>query len=669
MNKKLILIVFLAAILGSICCNRGEKNPANSSNKNIVYIAQEVGSIKGQVRLKDVQDNSGIVVFIAGTSYFAYTDEKGDFTIYNVPFGEYEIRSQKEGYFPAKIGTVRLFKSNTIDTQNIILPPFILSVLPTPTQEPLSQQSGSITGLVLIPDAPSSSGVVVQIDNTNYKTVTDTEGRYTFPAIPPGKYNFTFSKGDFKHALTEIEVVKGKETVVPDTTLNFTEAPTPKEPEHIISGIVEMYDEHKNRADNYDSVLITLEGTNYIATPDATGNFVFRNLQRGNYVLSAKAPTYVLRNKIEIDLNNQDSATVVVALDRDIQKVEDAGVLKGKVQLESPQDNAAPVDNSGVIAGLAGTSYLAYTDKDGNFMIKDIPVGKYTLIAQAEGYVPYSYPDVEIIKDQETNISDIELLISVTPPEVIYTSPGDGEEGVIVKREVPVIIKFSQSMKPESVKQAFSISPAVDHKLIIGQGAMYSNGLPPYGAREKEFAELKKIQESTSDDVLLVKLFGISDKNPVQYDAKYTITIGNTAENYEEVTLQEPYVFSFATGKAAVVGTKPANGERKVVVGQHFPLMIYFNAAIDHTTLTPNNIKISPEPASSVEIQAQDSAYNDGWTEVALRTNLNPETKYTVTLSKDIATMDGKSLSNTPYKFSFTTYKAIEYKPQPLVNP
>jgi len=69
----------------------------------------------------------------------------------------------------------------------------------------LSAQTGgtaSLQGAVTDPTGAAISGANVTITNTDTKvarnTVTDTEGRYSLPNIPPGPYSLTVSATSFK---------------------------------------------------------------------------------------------------------------------------------------------------------------------------------------------------------------------------------------------------------------------------------------------------------------------------------------------------------------------------------------------------------------------------------------------------------------------------------------
>jgi len=209
---------------------------------------------------------------------------------------------------------------------------------------------------------------------------------------------------------------------------------------------------------------------------------------------------------------------------------------------------------------------------------------------------------------------------------------------VIIRRTVPVFVRFSKKMRVETVKRAFRIDPAVDYRLYMGR------------------------QNPQSDfDLLYVELRGISDYNPMKFDTRYSITIGPEATDFEGITLEEPYNFSFTTAKAAIIETQPKEGDDRVALGPQFPLIFYFNAPIRHDTLDSRTIRVSPELYGGFQTSAQENRAS-GWTEVRVFGEWKDDTEYTIVFTRGIRTFDGSGLSNTPYRLSFRTAKRIPHE-------
>src|SRR3990172_4845603 len=82
----------------------------------------EVGSISGKVTLQNEADNTGIMVYIPGTSFMALTDASGKFTISDVPEGTYLIlRAEKDGYNYSSLSNITVQSSKTTTVSNQML--------------------------------------------------------------------------------------------------------------------------------------------------------------------------------------------------------------------------------------------------------------------------------------------------------------------------------------------------------------------------------------------------------------------------------------------------------------------------------------------------------------------------------------------------------------------
>ncbi len=79
------------------------------------------GSISGQVTLSSQSDHRGALVFLEGTSYSAYTDTTGDFTLSGVPVSNYQYTAMAQGYLANKGNAVVVTKSQTTNVNLIVL--------------------------------------------------------------------------------------------------------------------------------------------------------------------------------------------------------------------------------------------------------------------------------------------------------------------------------------------------------------------------------------------------------------------------------------------------------------------------------------------------------------------------------------------------------------------
>lgn len=81
------------------------------------------GAISGTVDLTDTNDDSGVVVTAVGSVRSAVTDASGNYTISNIPAGNYTVRADKPGYNFGETGGVTVSEGNTTTGINFSLAP------------------------------------------------------------------------------------------------------------------------------------------------------------------------------------------------------------------------------------------------------------------------------------------------------------------------------------------------------------------------------------------------------------------------------------------------------------------------------------------------------------------------------------------------------------------
>ncbi len=629
--SKIAALLFLMLVILSFflpACSKKSKTPesAKPPSESASLSDWNRASISGQVLTPDSPEHSGILVFAAGTSFVAYTDEKGNFTILDVAVGTYTFEAQKTGYKNVSLGKVTIDGSPEEPAEPAKLPTVVLEKL---SAKETGERYGGLIGQVELENQTGGGGVLVQIQGTLFKTVTDDAGVYRFFNLAPKAYTLGFSKRGFAARTVSVNVLPGEPTYASPLRLKPLVQPIKYRK---IYGVVDMYDLKGEPTNKFDTAIITLEGTSYLALLDSEGKFVFNKIPPGQYTLNAVAPGFQNRSKIDIDLTDLEYTNVSVILDQVPSESEKLGAIRGVASLEDADDD------SGISVALMGTSIVAITDVVGHYVLSSVPPGTYTVLAQAEGYFPEKIEAIDVKEGEEVELDEITLEIRVEPPEVVYTDPGDGQMGVLVKKIAPLYVRFSKKMKPGTVKRAFSISPATDYRIFMGREH-----------RQSDF------------DLLFVQLLGASEKDPLDFDTRYTVTISTAATDYENVSLEEDYKFTFTTGKASIIETRPGEGESSAFVNLQRPIHIYFNATINPDTVNNDTVDITPEP----ETIPRFTFVNDpdtGWTEVHIFSQLKPDTRYTLTLHSGIQTNKGSYISNIPYRLHFRTAKRRELR-------
>lgn len=633
-NRKslstVIYLIFLSMLLCVLLtsCGREEESPDNKIIPDMSLPTPQsdwkTTTVSGSVQIPDRDDQSGVLVYASGKSLMAYTDRNGEFTLLNVPLGDYEFMGRLDGYEVASLGTIIIEGTPRNPPEPVRLSSVELEKKPEET-EPV--QYGGIVGKVENEKGDAAEGVLVQIEGTLFKTVTDDQGVFRFFNMKPKAYTLNFSKAGYVPQSKSLNVQPGSPTFTDPVQLK----PINQESKsRKIYGTVDMYDLKGEPVNKFNSVIVALEGTSYVALPDSQGNFTFE-VSPGKYTITANAPGFENRSKIDVDLTELEYTNVSVILDKIPSEEASQGILRGAVKLEDEEDH------SGVSVALTGTSKVAVTDSAGRYELTGIPEGEYTLLAQTEGFITIAMENIRINPGEELELETITLERRVNPPEVIYTDPGNGESDVMVQEITPVFIRFSKQMKPDSLRRAFSIRPSVDYKIYAGRQSRYSDY-----------------------DLMYVELAGTTTANPLQFDTRYTITISTAAEDFEDLTLEEEYEFTFNTGEASVTGTTPADGATGAFITNQRPIYVYFNAPLDPDTVNTRNISIEPDTYVIPDVRLVEDP-ETGWATIRIFTEMEPDTRYTVRIGSGVLTENGSGISNLPYTFRFRTSKRREF--------
>ncbi len=585
---------------------------------------QQTCIVKGMVSLESGESPEGIMVYAGGTSLVSFTDEKGEFSILDVPLGkEYQFFLQKPGYKTQNLTKITFNSPGTFSLEDVVFDDV--------SEE--EEKLGAIMGSVELEGTRDFSNVIVELEEQLIRTVTDEAGIYSIPNLEPGVYRLVFKKSGYSTEKVTVDVKPGPmPTNVPPVSL-FTIQKSESN-QRVINGNVEMYDVAGNVQNKFAQVVIGLEGTTHMAMPDALGNFKFTELPPARYTITATAPGYVIRDKIDIDLIDLPYTYVTVVLDEDPTQTNRTGTIRGKVTLAD-----GSINHAGIMVGCMGTSYLALTDEEGFYTIEDVAEGSYSLMAELSGYVPVKIEPVLVLLNETTQVSEMKLDLYIEPPEILFTQPADGDKNIRVRREIPVYIWFSKKMQPASLKSAVSVSPTVDYDAYSG-----------------------KEHPQSDFDILLLMLKGAYTDNPAGFNTTYKISIGSGARDIEGQQLEESYEFSFTTGEAEIIDTIPRDGEESASLSPGTPVAIFFNASIDHQTLNTSTIRLDGETYSDVEVYAYDNR-RTGWTTARIRTAWEFDTEYTITIERGVRTIDGSPVSNTPYRLHFRTSRLREVSP------
>jgi hypothetical protein len=622
----------LALLAMAIACRRDASAPTDPDNA--ASRAAAGARLVGEVALADQADAGGVQVYLPGTRLFAIADETGGFAIDDVPVGVHKVAARLAGYEPTVLEEALELRDADMG-QDVRLEPIVLSPRKRASASLEDEQGfGSIEGRVIVAgreamDAEAQgTPAVVELEGTPYRTTCLSDGTFLLWNLPPDQYRVTARVPGAIPQTKAVRVLPGSRA-----TLQLTLAADESARDGRIAGQVELYDTQGQLTNEFDRIVVRLMGTAISTTLQPDGTFVLENLPRRRYVITAGGDGFLLAGPAEVDLGLQPEASVLLTLTASEPTPSETGRVIGF----AIKGDMEPDEQSGISIVLAGTQAAATTDQLGQFTLERVPPGSYRLLASATGYRSAEAGPVEVVAGQDTELEGIFLEPDRDAPRVVQTDPADGSREVMIRREIPVTIRFSRKMVPESLREAVSVDPPVAFSIFTGTEI-------PGG----DF------------DLLRLVLHGAEEEPAARFRTRYTVTIDSRARDFEGVAMEEPHRFSFTTGEPSVIATLPEDGGAKPGVGPRNPIAIYFNARMDHSTLTPDVLRIRP----SLTMEPQLSVYDDpatGWTRMHVSATWEPDTSYSVTVQRRARTDSKNSLNNTPYTFKFRTAKMVPY--------
>lgn len=622
-----------------------------------------LGSIAGIAQLSDPDPgtgNAGVLVYLAGTAHQARTDQQGRYRIDGIPAGTYDLIAEKNGYAGQIIEGLMVSAGTSGSPAPPVQPTDVLLQRQQQTHSADNASTaslGSVAGSVFLEGMPDENGGVrVELDGTAFVTVSSSDGQYRLINVEPGNYTLSFYREGFlayQHP-EPIGVTSGSITRMPDVALELKQPgdpvsagtvaeqmaasavapyqpgppPTADEVRSIV-GVVEVRDTAGRLISDYSDVTLAINGTSYVAAIDEQGQFRFDNLTSGVYTVIGSIPDGPLA-QVPVDLETQRSASISVKLVKGAPGNEAGGVIRGIVVLVD-LDDIPFEDASGVQVAVNGTQIMATTAADGSFTLEGVTPGTHRLSATRPGFVPGEADGIEVSPAAPTEAPEIRMMIDVERPRVLSTTPANATRDVAVTEQLPIAVKFSEAMDPATLEQAVVITPNTPATISIGRAT------------------------GGADDTLMIVLSNASEQSPIVFGSTYRVTIPATAANLAGVTMGEPYTFTFQTAKPGVIGTSPVNNARDIYVDQNQnPVLISFNTRLDPKSINDRTVRVRPNNGKSVSVTYTNDP-DTGWTTIRVGAQWDPQTNYTVNVTRRVRAHNGQLLGNTPYTLRFRT--------------
>ncbi len=351
----------------------------------------EYGLITGQV----IDEETGLPIIMARLRAIgldnwcygeAFSDTGGWYGIQNLCPGIYQVVASKEGYAPEVYpDSVIVIAGQNTPNINFALTPIA--------------EYGSISGRVTDEETglPISMAhlIAIGLDNWCYAEAwSDTDGYYIIPHLCPGIYEVNaHAQGYIPETYPDsVIVVEGQST----PNINFALTPVGGPEFGSISG----------RVIDEDTGLpivmaeITITGIYCIWYTDTAGYYLCDNLPPDAYEVNARKDGYIPETYPDsvIVIAGQNTPNIDFAL----TPFGGYGSISGRV---TDEETDLPIIMAHLIAiGLDNWCYgEAWSDTGGYYMIPNLCAGTYQVNANAQGYIPETYPDsVPVIAGEDT---------------------------------------------------------------------------------------------------------------------------------------------------------------------------------------------------------------------------------------------------------------------------
>ncbi len=266
---------------------------------------QTRGTLSGTVTLQGLTEHIGTLVSVAGTPYQAVTDAGGNFSIPDIPAGNYTVFMNMEGYVPQKVDLVEITTGGEETLATTLVPS---------TASEQTVKTGTIAGTIRFHDGSTDTGIDVVIEETGAPATTTSTGAFFLENVEAGTYTLSIGYAGFKTVF-----INGV-TVVPWDTA-FIDPVSLKPKVGTISGTVVLED-----GTAPSGVLVSVDGTSVQAVTGGDGSFILSPLLAGDYTVRFHKDNYV-----DVVLEGADSVLVTVGQDNPL-----AGVIELNQPPEAP---------------------------------------------------------------------------------------------------------------------------------------------------------------------------------------------------------------------------------------------------------------------------------------------------------------------------------------------
>ena len=273
--------------------------------------SKNLATVKGKITTKTSQATEGLFgasISISGQSYVTLSDKDGNFTLANVPNGDYKLQIFRTGYKGLEVAVKVNVLATDATTKEITLKNNI--VLES------ESENGIISGVIKTDKDEALSEVIVRLGGKF--VLTDSNGAFIFENVDSGNWTLKFQKEGYKQVEQDVTVTKKATTKVNQTL----------QKEDFIGFISGKVIDVGDNAVTSASIYIT-ETSETKSTSPIDGTFKLTNM---------KAGTYTLLVTKDASLTNLGTAKFMVEVkDKNIEGI--VVTLYTKLNPDSDKDN------------------------------------------------------------------------------------------------------------------------------------------------------------------------------------------------------------------------------------------------------------------------------------------------------------------------------------------
>lgn len=404
-----------------------------------VSLAKTSGRIFGNISSESGQPVGEATVILKNTSnntYYALTDNSGNYSAEGLAFGTYTIKVEKPGYKTTDNPVVTISSSASQKIVNI---------------SNLIQLNAKISGVVSDEGSLPVPNAEVKISSPegSTSTVTDNSGRYELAGLANGSYTVEAIKTGYTSVKTSVEITGQVEKNI-----------------QLIKNTARVTGSIKDQRGNAIKTIALIKtilagsasGEVYTAYTDQSGNFVFDALPNQQTLLIFS----------EINKPGYVNDTIQVVLNGGISKI-------NAVTLTIRINNSAIEGNTGLGGAaikltnkLSGKTQSVTSLSDGNYVFSYLPDGDYTIKAEKQGYIfsPASldvklgiFDTASVNFNASSNIGSIKAVVTYMQ----NGTPASGSKVTVINRADNQVYTSSTNASGEAL---FSELPALKTYII-----------------------------------------------------------------------------------------------------------------------------------------------------------------------------------------------------------